>query len=236
MKAVALLTGRGNNTLSDKNIREVLGRPLMSYPAEFAKQSHKIQSFYVSSDDEKILSIGSSMGYKTIKRPIELSAPDSKHIDVIFHAMDYITKEEGEIDILIVIMANSATLKTSWIDQAIDMIVENEKISSVVPVYNDQDHHPYRAKKIGANGELELFVNLDDMDVSTNRQELEKCYFLCHNFWVLNVKNSLHCNNGQKPWTFLGNKIMPIIVEDCFDVHDLDDLKKTEKWLLQNMK
>ena len=35
---VALLTGRGNNTLKDKNIREVCGKPLLAYPAEAARK------------------------------------------------------------------------------------------------------------------------------------------------------------------------------------------------------
>ena len=33
MKTIALLTGRGNNTLKDKNILDILGHPVMYYPA-----------------------------------------------------------------------------------------------------------------------------------------------------------------------------------------------------------
>lgn len=31
MKVTALLTGRGNNTLPDKNVREILGHPVLHY-------------------------------------------------------------------------------------------------------------------------------------------------------------------------------------------------------------
>ena len=78
MKIVGLLNGRGNNTLKDKNLREVCGNPLLTYPAKAAMQSALIQDFYVSSDDEKILSEAHKLGYKKIKRPEEFGRPDSK--------------------------------------------------------------------------------------------------------------------------------------------------------------
>ena len=37
MNIVALLTGRGNNTLANKNILPVLNRPLLAYPCDAAK-------------------------------------------------------------------------------------------------------------------------------------------------------------------------------------------------------
>lgn len=49
MKIVALLTGRGNNTLKDKNVLPVLGKPLLYYPAMAAKACPEISDFYVSS-------------------------------------------------------------------------------------------------------------------------------------------------------------------------------------------
>ena len=33
MRVTALLTGRGNNTLKDKNILDCLGHPVLYYPA-----------------------------------------------------------------------------------------------------------------------------------------------------------------------------------------------------------
>ena len=83
MKVVALLNGRGNNTLKDKNIREVCGKPLLSYPAQAGKQSSLIKDFYVSSDDEKIRSAAHKLGYKKINRPEEFGRPDSNQYDVI---------------------------------------------------------------------------------------------------------------------------------------------------------
>lgn len=237
MNIVALLTGRGNNTLTDKNILPILGKPLISYPADAAKKVQFINHFYVSSDDDKILDIAYNLGYQKIKRPDELASPTAKHVDAILHAVEYMKEKDNLIpDILIVLLANSATVKSEWIEKGINQIINDESVSSVVPVYQEQDHHPFRAKKINKNGSLDTFFDFTDMEVSTNRQELEPCFFLCHNFWILNMKNSLYSQNGQKPWVFLGNNIKPIFVDRCFDVHTKEDLLEAEKWLIENLK
>lgn len=231
----ALLTARGNNTLKDKNIRPVAGKPLLYYPAIAAKNSKQITSFYISSDDDKILNIAFDYGYKKIKRPDKLAQPNAQHVDAIYHALKTI-KEEGDIepDILVVLLGNSGTIKTEWIDDCIDVILQNNTISAVVPVIKEMDYHPYRAKKINNDGYLEPYFNFGNEKISTNRQDLVANYFLCHNFWVLNVKKSLYSTEGQPPWSFMGNRIKPYVVEESFDVHDADDIKKTEKWLLEN--
>lgn len=234
MRVAALLTGRGNNTLKDKNILPVLGEPLMSYPARAAKAVQLIDYFYVSSDDEKILDIGCDLGYARIKRPSELSLPDSQHIEAIGHALDCMKEDDVLPDILVVLLANSATVKSDWIAKAVNIIISDNEVSSVVPVYQEQDHHPYRAKKLQANGSLETFFNFHGRDISTNRQDLEPCYFLCHNFWVLNLEKSLYSDKGQQPWTFLGDNIKPIFVEGCFDVHTPNDLAASEEWIRVN--
>ena len=123
----ALLTGRGNNTLKDKNILPVLGKPLLSYPAQAAKEIKEIQHFFVSSDDRKILNIAAKLGYKKIKRPSKYAKPDSQHIDALMHALKLIKQREHFVpEILVVLLANSATIKSEWIKQGINMILEDE--------------------------------------------------------------------------------------------------------------
>lgn len=235
LKITALLTARGNNTLKDKNIRMILGKPLLYYPAISAKNSNLISSFYVSSDDEKILEIANKIGYTKIKRPDELALPNAQHVDSITHALSYI-KEKDEIspDILVVLLGNCATIKTQWINDCIQEIINDDSISAVVPVMKNNDYHPFRAKKLSKEGFLDTFFNFEGQKISTNRQDLEPCYFLCHNFWVLNIKNSIYSKTGQQPWTFMGEKIKPYIVDESFDVHDEDDLIKSEKWIIKN--
>lgn len=233
MRIVALLTGRGNNTLKDKNVLPVLGRPLCQYPAMAAKECSLITDFYVSSDDEKILNAAEEIGYKRIVRPAELALPTSQHVDAIVHALG-VMKDEGVIpDILVVILANNATTKTEWIEESINSLLDNDKLSASCPVMKEQDHHPYRCKCLREDGCLGTWFDFGDEKISTNRQDLPVNYVLCHNFWTLRLQNSIYSSEkGQQPWTFMGNNIKPIVVEESFDIHDMDDIIRTEKWLM----
>lgn len=229
---VALLTGRGNNTLHDKNILPVLGKPLVQYPGIAAKKSDLINSYWISSDCNKILDAANSIGFEKIKRPLELSKPTSLHIDAIDHAIGHLKKQNIHPDILVVLLANSVTIKTEWIDECINSILKDNRITACVPVYKDMDHHPYRAKTVDSNGYLVPFFDFKNKEISSNRQDLPVCYFLSHNFWVLNI-NSIERSKGQQPWEFMGDKVKYIEVDEAFDVHTESDLVKSEKWLIK---
>lgn len=234
MKIVALLTGRGNNTLKDKNVLPVLGKPLLYYPAMAAKTCSLITDFYVSSDDEKILDAAASCGYKKIVRPAELALPTSQHVDAINHALKEMDKVGVHPDILVVLLANSGIVKREWIEESIQYIIRDNTLSAAVPVLLEMDHHPYRSKSLREDGCLGTWFNFDKHKISTNRQDLPVNYVLCHNFWTLNLAKSLYAKEeGQQPWTFMGNNIKPVIVKESFDVHDEDDIKCTERWLLE---
>lgn len=234
MKIVALLTGRGNNTLKDKNVLPVLGKPLLYYPAMAAKTCNLITDFYVSSDDEKILKAASDCGYKKIVRPAELAAPTSQHVDAIKHALGVMKQDGVEPDILVVLLANSGIVKTEWIEESITQLLKDEALSASVPVLLEMDNHPYRSKRLREDGCLDTWFDFRGKNISTNRQDLPMNFVLCHNFWTLNLKNSLYSSTeGQQPWTFMGSNIKPIVVKESFDVHDEDDIIRTERWLLE---
>ena len=73
--------------------------------------------------------------------------------------------------------------KAKWIEECINIIKKNKKISAIVPVIEFNDHHPLRAKKL-KKGFLKTYV-AGRKKVPSNRQDLEKAYFLCHNFWLI---------------------------------------------------
>ena len=48
MRVTGLLTGRGNNTLKDKNILDCLGHPVLYYPAQATRRAETIDAMYCS--------------------------------------------------------------------------------------------------------------------------------------------------------------------------------------------
>lgn len=233
MKVNVLLTGRGNNTLKDKNVLDVLGKPVMYYPANACKKSSAVNNFYCSSDDDKILEIAQSLGYIRIKRPAELALPTSQHIDCILHGLKFMENCKDLPDILVVALANNVTIKSSWIDDCVDIMKKDMSVTSVIPVYQDNDHHPLRAKKIDSNGLIQMYENVNG-HVSTNRQDLEPCYFVSHNIWVLNTEYVLSGKTGQAPWSFMGDRIVPYVIEESLDIHHKIDLTVAKEWIEKN--
>ena len=63
---------------------------------------------------------------------------------------------------------------------------------------------------------------------------MPECYFLCHNFWIIRLTNGYLPELGESPWTFLGDKVMPYIVKESVDIHELNDLERSSKWLYEN--
>lgn len=234
MKIVGLLTGRGNNSLKDKNILEVCGKPVLYYPSIAGRDARLVEALYCSSDDEKILSAASDYGYTPIVRPAELALPTSQHEDCIRHALGVMNEEGVYPDILVVLLANNVTVKADWVDECVQKMIDDPSLTAVVPVYVDNDHHPFRAKKVNSDGNLEPFEDLNG-EVSTNRQDLPTCCFLSHNFWVINVKSMLSGEGGQQPWKFMGNKIAPFYIEESIDIHKQEDLLLAECWVKDNM-
>ena len=233
LNIAALIIGRGNNTLPDKNIRTVLGRPLLHWPALAAKGCQRINGFYISSDDPKILRAGEEVGYTAIERPDYLATASAQSSDAVLHALQEIERNSS-VDVLIVLHANVGTISTQMIDGCLDVLLEDEQVSSVIPAHFMPEYNPYRAKMINAFGYLENVINYQNRKVSANRQELDECVFFDHSFWVLRVKNGVRSVNGQFPWPVMGNNIKPYITKGCFDVHTEDDLFKTERWILDN--
>ena len=234
-KIAALVTARGKNTLRNKHLILVNKKPLIWYPVSIAKKCRSFDHYYISSDNRKILKIGEKEGYQIIKRPKKISLPTSMHIDAIVQALDIMkSKDNYTPDILVVLLGNTVYFKPEWIENSIKLLLEDENISAVVPIYRQNDHHPYRAKFIDNHGFLRPYFDFSKRKISTNRQNLRSNYFLCHNFWTLRVSKSIKGKNGQAPWIFMGKNIRPLILEGGPDVHEAKDIGLCECWLNNN--
>jgi hypothetical protein len=135
-------------------------------------------------------------------------------------------------DICVVLLANNVSIRSHWICDCVTKMMEDPSISAVVPVYQDNNHHPLRAKMMGRDGMLVPYEE-NQKEVSTNRQDLTDCYFLVHNFWVLNVHSMMQSTDGQAPWKFMGKQIVPFVVTNSADIHDGFDIEIAKQWVLE---
>ena len=93
---IAIITARkGSKELKNKNIKKILGHPLIAYSIIAAKKSKYIKDVYVSTDGKKIASISKKYGAKIINRPSKLAnsiiLPDA----AVVHAINKIEKKNN---------------------------------------------------------------------------------------------------------------------------------------------
>lgn len=229
---IALLTGRGGSvSLPDKNILPVLGRPMMAYPAIMAKEAKLIDDVYLSTDGEALKKAGRELDLKIIDRPPELALPTSQHRDAIEHALKIMAEQGVHPDIIVVLLCNVGTHRPGLIDECVQLLMEHPELDSVVTIDERNEYHPLRAKRMGPDGLLEPFIKTEGK-ISTNRQDLEPCYFLDHTFWALRVSTCFgKLTQGQPPWDFMGNRILGVPNKGSIDIHTEEDMAYTEAWL-----
>lgn len=124
-------------------------------------------------------------------------------------------------------------------DVAFSLAMEMGKLGQKVllidaDIRKSNDHHPLRAKTINNDGTLEMYEKNSSGKVSTNRQDLPSCLFLSHNFWVLRVDYLKSGKEGQQPWGFMGDKIVPYEIDESIDIHKDVDLLIAKNWIENN--
>lgn len=118
----------GSKGLPRKNIKELLGKPMIGYTIEQAKKSKYIDKIIVSTDDIEIAGISAKYGAEVpFIRPQELAGDNASIFDVLLHAVDrIIEKESFSFDILILLHANTPLRNVEDIDNCIELLYEKD--------------------------------------------------------------------------------------------------------------
>lgn len=224
MRVVILLTGRaGSKSVVGKNIYPVLGKPLAWYAMYAAKQSKLASEIWVTSDCPEIQRVATNEGIFVIDRPKSLAKDDSELPDAIEHALDTIGRN---LDVLVTMHCNCCVHRPGLVDDCIEHLLGNPEADSCVTGYVDNSVHPYRTKRISKEGLLQPWLDVPE-GTSNNRQALEQCFILDGAVRALRFSECFPAK-GQKPFTYLGNSILPMINHSVGDVHSLLDIKISE--------
>ncbi len=125
----------GSKRLLRKNIFPVLGKPMVLYTIEAAKNSRFIrpEDIYVSTEDQEIMNLVKNY-CQVVERPAELAGDKVWTQDVIDHFIASLNIQEE--DIVVVLQANSPEITAEVIDRGIELLL-NHKLWQVHSV--DQD-------------------------------------------------------------------------------------------------
>tara|TARA_Y100000588_G_scaffold351579_1_gene403503 strand:- start:480 stop:1232 length:753 start_codon:yes stop_codon:yes gene_type:complete len=238
----ALLIGReGSEGFPGKNLLNVLGRPLCSYPMIATEQSSFIERLYVSTNSKNIGEIGREHGARIIERPSELATKQSLGEDAYKHGHDIIANEladEGKkLELLALLMCNAPTVTGDLIDEGVRLLREDKEADSAVTVSAYNMWSPTRARKKDPTGYLQPFVPFDAFDESSitcDRDSQGNVYFADMGVSVVRPRCFADMESNLPPQKWMGKKIIPIHNWGGLDMDYAWQIGMIEFWLREH--
>lgn len=219
---IAIIPARGGSKrLPKKNIRDFLGRPIISYSIKAALNSKCFSEVMVSTDDEEIAEIAKSYGASV---PFLRSSNNSNDFATLAHVAEEVLlkyKEMGKkFRYFCCVLPTAPLLSPKKIQEGYDLLLKTRS-DGVIPVV--QFSYPIqRALKI-SNNKLKMFSR---KSYNTRSQDLPLAYHDSGQFYWL--KSSIFL---KKRKFFIGNTRVIQLSE--MEVQDIDI---EEDWSIAELK
>ncbi|MFC4478212.1 cytidylyltransferase domain-containing protein [Flavobacterium chungangensis] len=183
MKVLAVIPARGGSKgVPEKNIKVLGDKPLVAHAIECAIQSTYVSKIVLSTDDEKIATIGRQYDIDVLKRPAYLAEDNSSVVETVEHVI----KEYNEDFDLIVLLQPTSPLRTySDLDHIVNLLIDKTEIDGVISVVPMNDTHPARMYNLMEHDELSPLI---DSGESMRRQDLTPVYYRNGCFYAVRTK------------------------------------------------
>ncbi|MFH1317980.1 MAG: acylneuraminate cytidylyltransferase family protein [Candidatus Omnitrophota bacterium] len=221
-KILALIPARaGSKRLSGKNIKPLLGKPLIAWTIEHAKKCKYIDSVIVSTESREIAEISRKYGAQVpFLRPEGLATDQAKSIEVLLYAIEWFNSNGIYYDLILLLQPTSPLRLVEDIEGAIQLLfLKNAK--AIVSIC-EAEHLPFWMNTLPADGSMKDFLKPEIID--KNRQEFSK-------FYRLNGAVFLgYCDYMKKQRSFFGEKTFAFVMpkERSVDIDDETDFMFTE--------
>lgn len=182
----------GSKGVTNKNIRSLLGKPLLAYSILQAKQCGLFEAIAVSSDSTAILQAAKEWGADyQIARPAELASDSAPKVPAIRHCLTETEKLAGhEFDVIADLDATSPLRFTSDIAGAVALL-EADGAPNVI-TGSPARHSPYfNLVEVSEKGEVQLSKQLTVPIFC--RQSSPECYDLNGSVYVWRRESLLGC-------------------------------------------
>jgi N-acylneuraminate cytidylyltransferase/CMP-N,N'-diacetyllegionaminic acid synthase len=174
---VAVIPARGGSKgIPQKNLRTILGKPLIAYTIETALQAKTLTRTIVSTDDEHIKAVSQDYGAEVpFMRPHHLATDTATTLSVLQHAITCLAEHQDYLaDIVVCLQPTSPLRSAEDINAAVNLCLDSGS-DSVVSLCQ-ATHHPCWMKKV-VNGRVYPLMNEDEQRY-TRRQDLPPVYQL----------------------------------------------------------
>ncbi len=153
MRILAVVPARGGSkSIPRKNLKPLLGKPLIAWIIGEAKRSKYITRLIVSTDDSEIAEVARTYGAEVpFLRPAEISQDLSTDVEFLVHALDWLKDNDGyEPEIVLRLPPTSPLCTASHIDEGIEKLLNTPEADSVRPI-TQVTKHPYKMWKISSD-------------------------------------------------------------------------------------
>jgi CMP-N,N'-diacetyllegionaminic acid synthase len=133
MSILIVIPARGGSKgLPGKNIMDLLGKPLIGYTIDAARESELADRIVVSTEDAEITGVARSLGVQVVPRPPEFATDSAPIEEALRHAVTYLGKTEGYVpDIVVWLQANLPLRKKGQVDVVIRKLLSTGADSTI---------------------------------------------------------------------------------------------------------
>jgi len=242
MIAALLLGRKGSVGFPGKNLYPLLGRPLMEYPLLAAINARHVDKVYVSTDDDRIMTIAQRHNAEVIVRPPELATKSALGEHAYVHGYkvirDSLNEKTVSLDMMVLMFCNAATIMAETIDRGIETLQSHLDYDSAVTVSCFNMWSPLRARKIGEDGFLHPFVPFevfgDPATLNCDRDSQGDVWFADMGVSIVRPRCLENLDHGLLPQKWMGRKIYPLKQWGGCDVDYEWQLPGVEYWLRKN--
>jgi len=222
-KVLAVVPARGGSKgVPLKNIRPVLGIPLVARVGYLVKEIPMIDRAVVSTDHPEIARIAREAGLDVpFMRPVELSGDRVADWDVLYHALQEVERiDMVNYDIIIMLQPTSPMRKTEHVLGSVEKLI-NEQWDSVWTVSKtDPKYHPLKQLRI-VNSQVDYFDERSSRIIA--RQDPDTVYHKNGAAYVMTKE----CLLEQK--TIKGKKTGALVIDsEMVSIDTLFDFKFAE--------
>jgi CMP-N,N'-diacetyllegionaminic acid synthase len=215
MRTLGVIPARGGSKgLPRKNIRPLLGKPLVAWTIDQTRASSLLDLTVVSTDDEEIAEIARQHGgHVPFLRPPELARDETPIIDVLRHLLQAL--EPQRFDVVALCEPTSPLRRPGDIDGALRLLAEHgDEADAVISVGEVHTESPFICKVVEG-----LFIRpfVENEPVPYQRQQVRPVYFPYGIVYA--AKSEALVSHG----TFYQQRSLPFYLER-WQNYEIDDL------------
>ena len=145
----------GSKSIPGKNIKPLLGKPLLAWSIDVARQVKEIDRIIVSTDDPGIAAVGEASGAEIYLRPAHLATDEALVIDALKDLLGRL-ELEGEKPEWVVLLEPTCPLRTDEdVRKCLELVSQGGYDS--VATFKEADLNPHRAWRL-TDGVPEVFI------------------------------------------------------------------------------